>query len=75
MTTIPMSVEGLKEQYECYKAKEDRAREELNQLRRSLAQCARDRKEAYRRWQKAIETRALFKTQREEYDESNPANK
>lgn len=58
MTSIPMTVEGLKARYECYKSKEDRVREEIASLRRSLSQCAKDRKEAYRRWQKAIEREA-----------------
>ena len=49
-----MSVAGLKDRFEHYQRVEDELRENVKVARRLLSAASRDRKEAYRKWQRAI---------------------
>lgn len=58
MTSIPMTAAGLKEQYEQYLKEEGMRRFDLQRAKQGVARMVTLRKEAYRRWQKAIERKA-----------------
>lgn len=55
MNSIPMTVAGLKEQFEQYQRAEDVFRANANEARKLLAEASRNRKLAYRKWQAKIE--------------------
>lgn len=57
MTSIPMSIAGLHEQYLHFCEEEKHRRHEANEARRCATAAARDRKKAYQRWQRALAER------------------
>lgn len=54
MQSIPMTVAGLKDQFEHYQRVEDEFRKNMVTARRLWTEARKDRKLAYRKWQKKL---------------------